>query len=53
MYTAAASATGFDKQLVVRDLVELLADALALPNPEEELVPVPAGAGVPRGEMAS
>jgi Fe-S oxidoreductase len=35
MYTAAASATGHDDRLVVRDLIELVAQAIALP-PEEQ-----------------
>jgi Fe-S oxidoreductase len=53
MYTAAAKATGFDGDLVVRDLVELVAAAIDLPGIEATLAlaagapaPVPATAGV-------
>ena len=35
MYTAAAKATGYDGDLVVRDLIELVAVAIDLPRPEE------------------
>ena len=50
MYTAAAKATGFDGDLVVRDLVELVATAIDLPRIEagraiEAGPPVPAIAG--------
>jgi hypothetical protein len=35
MYTAAAKATGHDGDLIVRDLVELVATAIDLPGIEE------------------
>jgi hypothetical protein len=52
MYTAAAKATGHDGDLVVRDLVDLVAAAIDLPGLEEapaveagDSIPVVAGVG--------
>ncbi len=42
MYTAAAKATGHDGELAVRDLIELVADAIGLPG---ETAPEAVGAG--------
>ena len=56
MYTAAAKATGLDRQLVVRDLVELLAEAIELPGAEPEGTQLPAGelaAAVPASEAVA